>query len=154
MANEIYIMRATGTPSYQIDLAPYEKVEDTYTKSPDVVQVPVNPGDSVDPETQVIDNKRTLHKFTLTGVLHLYDGDTANGVTSLVSSSKDDTTTKIGRLRLLYGYGSAADTQITFHYNSQDWSGYITRMSVFKDAGRDDYDYIIDVTEGNPEITT
>ena len=148
MVNEVSVWRATGT-ACKVDMAPVHMIEDTYTKSPIIESVPTAPEDGTDPETGIEDTKQTLHRFVLTGVLTLNDGDATNGVTRLVQvGGLNDSVSKIGRLRLLYGYGSVESTKLTFNYNGVEYEGFMTRLTTTRAGGEDFYEYIIEILEG------
>jgi len=136
MVNEVYLMRATGT-EYKIDISPVNTCEDTYVKSPTIENYETIPGAGTNPVTGFYDTKQTKHLFTLTGAFVLNDGDKDNGVTSLKSSTLNDVTSKHGRARLLYGYNTSTgeNTQLTFHYDSQNISGIMTRFTTRKHGG-------------------
>jgi len=147
MVNEVYIEKEEGT-AYRVDLAPVHMCEDTYTKSPEIESLESDPEDGLNPETGIYDTKKTLHKFVLTGVLTLNDGDAVNGVTSISATNPNASTSKKGRLRLLYGYGGIERTRLKFYYNGQVYYGFMTRLSLIQSGGENFYDYIIEITEG------
>ena len=147
MANEVYIERTLGT-AYRVDLGPVHMVEDTYVKSPVIESIPTDSEDAVDPETGVLDTKQTLHKFVITGILTLNDGDAINEVSRLVQvGSLNDSASKLGRLRLLYGYGSVENTKLNFDYNGIIYQGFMTRLTMTRAGGENFYDYIIEIVE-------
>lgn len=160
MGNEVYIELVTqqtvdggSTPSkYRVDLAPINGIEDTYTKSPEIESTEVYPEEGEDPQTIVYDTKLTLHRFIVTGVLTLNDGDVTNGVTRLdpVQTQPEglqDPLSKVGRLRILYGYGKLTDTQVKLYKNGTWYFGWVTRITLNQAGGENFYDYIIEVIE-------
>ena len=154
MANEVYIEREEGT-AYRVDLGPVHMIEDTYTKTPMIVQTYDDSIGAQDPETLIEDTKETLHRFVITGVLTLNDGDAINKsddkyVTTLVQSNVEgvnDSGSKIGRLRLLYGYGSVEKTKLNFNYNGFIYNGFMTRLTLTRAGGENFYEYIIEIIE-------
>lgn len=147
--NEVYIKRATGK-TYQVDLGPVHMVEDTYTKSPLIESIPTDPSDASDPETGIEDTKQTVHRFVITGLIPgtVQQGNTDNGITTVVQvGGLNNDTSHIGRLRLLYGYGSVATTKLVFNYNGIEYEGFMTRLTMTRAGGEDFYEYIIEIIE-------
>jgi len=150
MANEVYIKKASGT-AYQIDLGPVHMVEDTYVKTPIIESIPTDPGEGDDPETGLEDTKQTIHRFVITGVVPetVQAGNITNGITTVEQTGGDlnDDTSYLGRLRILYGYGSVTDTQLTFNYNGVSYEGFMTRLTLTRAGGEGFYEYIIELIE-------
>lgn len=140
------------TQVFTVDLSPVHMVEDTYSKSPEIDGLEQEPDEGTDPVTFIFDTKKTVHRFVITGVLVKTDDDMTNGVIRLEQSgSINDWESKIGRLRILYGYGGALDTRLRFNYNGVEYLGYMTRLTMNRAGGEDFYEYIIEIIEGVPE---
>ena len=148
------ISGSSTSGKFRVDLSPVNMVEDTYTKSPEITSEETYPEDGEDPSAIVVDSKKSLHRFIITGTLTLNDGDATQSVTKLdpnqaSADGLQDPTSKIGRLRILYGYGGTDSTQIKFQKGEVYYVGVLSRITLTQSGGEGFYEYILEVIEGS-----
>jgi hypothetical protein len=165
MTETIYIELKTATivestdPSepeskYRVYLSPVDTIDDTYKNELDTVPEE----EEVIPNTLVTNTKRITHLFTLNGMLQVNDEDATEDipVTKLLPDQSSaqglqDPTSKLGRLRILFGYGVdyGEDLTLTFFINDITYECFMSRLTTIPTAGQVDHmDFIIELTEG------
>jgi len=143
MSEEVYLELETadGGEKHRIDLAPVNMIEETMIKEIIVDTIDVDVGDSEDPTTYVTDYKMIVRTFTLTGTITVTPDD---GGMSLLA--------KKTRLRKLFGITVTIPlTRLKFHYEDNDYNGYMTRLSFVQACGESSFEYTIELTEGLQE---
>jgi len=160
MANEVYIQLktaatvdgGTGASKYPIDLSPVDTIDDTYKNQQDVLINSVFPEEN--PSTFVTNTKMITHTFVFSGLMALNDGDAVNGVTKIFpdqssAEGMQDPDSKLGRMRILMGFGKIEDATVEFYINDNYYSGFITRFSNYPKAGvTNKMDFILEIIEG------
>lgn len=143
MADEVYlefetIQTITGETEpgkFRVDLAPVDRIEETYQKQPLIDALERESNDGKNPITSIHDTKKTLHNFIFTGTLTPLSGI--------------DIATRRKYLRYLYGYtGGATDTRLALFYNGEMYYGYMTRLSLYQNGGEEILEYMIEIIEG------
>ena len=140
----------TGTSKYRVNLSPIDTIDDTYKNQLDAI-----PDEELDdPISIVINTKRISHFVTINGLLIVNSDDAALGVTDLLpdpaSAEKlQDPTSKLGRLRILMGYGAIDNSLLTLYINGLSYEGYISRLTTIPTGGQVNFmDFIIEFIEG------
>jgi hypothetical protein len=148
------------TSKYRVNLSPVDSIDDTYKNTLDVTPPE---DDTIDPHAIIVNTKNIIHVFTLNGMLKVNDDDALETVpvTRLLPDPTSvqgfqDPTSKLGRLRILLGYGGNITngivyegTTLNFYINGITYECWISRLTTIPTAGQVDYmDYIIELTEG------
>jgi hypothetical protein len=150
------IIDGGASSKHRVYLSPVDTIDDTYKNELDAVA----DEERNDPTSIVTNTKRISHFLTINGLLVVNDEDATEDVpvTSLLpdptsGEGMQDSTSKLGRMRALmgYGYDGSDDGQLVFYINGLSYDVYIARFTTVPTAGKVDFmDYILELIEGEP----